>query len=237
MDKGLLSLFVTFLKNPSLSHAEICSFLIHNIFIIHKFNASLISHVSKSGLIDITGSFGVSVDKLSSWNNIDPNTDHPLAKTLNENTPTFIRTLPKWPKEYSHTPYLSIDENFKTFLCFPIAKHNSLFGTLSLFSTEMPKLSKQDVEFYSIIADMVVLRFEQQEDSKYQNSSASSQYKSNLNEREIAIFDLIKQGKTNAEIAKVLGYSESTIRQDTIKIYKKLGISGRQDIYFFKEVN
>ena len=237
MHIGLLALFVDFLKNPSLTYSETCSFLVHNIFVIHKFDASLISHVSKSGLIDITGSFGVSVDKLSSWNNIDPNTNHPLTKTLNENNPTLIRTLPKWPKEYSPGPYLNIDENFKTFLCFPIARHNSLFGALSLFSTEIPKLSSQDIEFYSIIANMVVLRFEPQEDSKHANSSASSQYKSSLNEREIAIFDLIKQSKTNAEIAKVLGYSESTIRQDTIKIYRKLGISGRQDIYFLKEVN
>lgn len=234
MQTNLIDRFVTFLKNPSLTYSEICSFLVHNIFVTHKSNASLISHVSKSGLINITGSFGASLDNLASWSNIDPNTNHPVAKTLNENSPTFIRTLPKWPKGYSHTLDLNIDENFKTFLCFPIARHNSLFGALSLFSTEILKLSKQDLEFYSIIANMVILRFEPQEDS---NSSTSGHYKSSLNEREIAIVDLIKLGKTNAEIAIVLGYSESTIRQDTIKIYRKLSISGRQDIYFLKSVS
>jgi DNA-binding CsgD family transcriptional regulator len=234
LQTNLIDRFVNFLKNPSLTYSEICSFLVHNIFVTHKSNASLISHVSKSGLINITGSFGASLDNLASWSNIDPNTNHPVAKTLNENSPTFIKTLPKWPKGYSHALDLNIDENFKTFLCFPIARHNSLFGALSLFSTEILKLSKQDLEFYSIIANMVVLRFEPQEDL---NSSTSGHYKSSLNEREIAIVDLIKLGKTNAEIAIVLGYSESTIRQDTIKIYRKLRVSGRQDIYFLKSVS
>ena len=231
LHNDLLALFVNFLKNPSITYSEICSFLVNNIFVTHKSNASLISHVSKSGLIEIKGSFGVSVDKLASWSSVHPNTNHPLAKTLNENNPTFIKTLPKWPEEYSHALNLNIDENFKSFLCLPIAKHNSLFGTLSLFSTKILKLSKQDLEFYSLIASMVVLRFQPQDDS---NSSTPSHYKSNLNEREIATFDLIKIGKTNDEIAKVLGYSASTIRQDTIKIYKKLSIDGRQDIYFLK---
>jgi DNA-binding NarL/FixJ family response regulator len=84
---------------------------------------------------------------------------------------------------------------------------------------------------------MSILRFDSQHSSRVLINTNSNVSNSILNVREIGIIELIKLGKTNSEIAKVLGYSESTIRQDTIKIYRKLGISGRQDIHFLKEIN
>jgi DNA-binding CsgD family transcriptional regulator len=42
--------------------------------------------------------------------------------------------------------------------------------------------------------------------------------------------EMIKEGRTNVSIAAILGYSESLIRQETIIIYRKLGISGRNEL-------
>jgi DNA-binding CsgD family transcriptional regulator len=41
---------------------------------------------------------------------------------------------------------------------------------------------------------------------------------------------MIKDGKTNAHIAAQLGYSESLVRQETIIIYRKLGVGGRKEL-------
>ena len=51
-----------------------------------------------------------------------------------------------------------------------------------------------------------------------------------LTQRQERILDLINQGKTNAMIAIQLGYSESLIRQETIIIYRKLGVDGRREL-------
>ena len=51
-----------------------------------------------------------------------------------------------------------------------------------------------------------------------------------LSTRQKKILDLIKLERTNSAIALLLGYSESLIRQETIAIYRKLGISGRRDL-------
>lgn len=51
-----------------------------------------------------------------------------------------------------------------------------------------------------------------------------------LTARQEDILELIKQGFTNVSIANQIGYSESLIRQETILIYQKLGISGRRDL-------
>ena len=51
-----------------------------------------------------------------------------------------------------------------------------------------------------------------------------------LTERQELILELIQEGKTNATIASLMGYSESLIRQETMVIYRKLGIEGRKDL-------
>ena len=49
-----------------------------------------------------------------------------------------------------------------------------------------------------------------------------------LNPRQHRIVSMISDGLTNYQIANELGYSQSTIRQDTIKIYEILGVTGRK---------
>lgn len=51
-----------------------------------------------------------------------------------------------------------------------------------------------------------------------------------LSSREKRIVELIREGKTNPEIATELGYSESLIRQETVSIYRKLGVNGRKEL-------
>lgn len=50
-----------------------------------------------------------------------------------------------------------------------------------------------------------------------------------LSERQLLVLQGIHEGKTNRSIAEELGFSESTIRQETIKIYQSLGVGSRHD--------
>ena len=52
---------------------------------------------------------------------------------------------------------------------------------------------------------------------------------SKLTERQHIILRLISEDRTNLAISELLGYSESTIRQETIKIFAKLGCTGRHE--------
>ena len=53
---------------------------------------------------------------------------------------------------------------------------------------------------------------------------------SSLTIRQEKIVELIKEGRTNTSIASILGYSESLIRQETIIIYRKMGVNGRRGL-------
>lgn len=50
-----------------------------------------------------------------------------------------------------------------------------------------------------------------------------------LSDRERDVLSLIARGRTNAEIGAELAFSASTIRADTVSIYRKLGVNGRPE--------
>ena len=61
------------------------------------------------------------------------------------------------------------------------------------------------------------------------NGNAHAHTPDQLTTRQIQIIQLIGSGLTNGQIGKELSLSESTVRQETIKIYKSLGVSGREE--------
>ena len=51
-----------------------------------------------------------------------------------------------------------------------------------------------------------------------------------LTERQSTVASLLVQGMTNAQIAARIGFSDSTVRQETMAIYRHLGVHGRHDV-------
>ena len=55
-----------------------------------------------------------------------------------------------------------------------------------------------------------------------------------LSRRQNNILNLIREKLTNREIGDELGYSESTIRQETMRIYQILHVNNRREAAAFK---
>lgn len=63
----------------------------------------------------------------------------------------------------------------------------------------------------------------------HQAHSSSHQVPDHLSERQQQILQFMAAGMTNSQIAKRIGFSESTVRQETMVIYRFFGVGGRQD--------
>jgi DNA-binding CsgD family transcriptional regulator len=50
-----------------------------------------------------------------------------------------------------------------------------------------------------------------------------------LSDRQLRILGLMAKGLTNSQISKRVGFSESTVRQETMAIYRYFGVSGRRE--------
>jgi DNA-binding NarL/FixJ family response regulator len=65
--------------------------------------------------------------------------------------------------------------------------------------------------------------------SKTQTSGATAEQVSKLTARQLLILAGMVEGKTNHELSIDLGFSVSTIRHETMAIYKELGVSDRKE--------
>lgn len=62
-----------------------------------------------------------------------------------------------------------------------------------------------------------------------QNSTGAEPDPDSLTERQLRVLELIVRGLTNSEIAQELILSESSIRQETVRIYRALSVSSRSE--------
>jgi DNA-binding CsgD family transcriptional regulator len=85
-------------------------------------------------------------------------------------------------------------------------------------------------EYFECVRSIITF-WETFKDSKTIKEPPKPEYiNTSLTPRQERILEMINDGKTNANIAAQLGYSESLIRQETIIIYRKLGVGGRREL-------
>lgn len=58
-----------------------------------------------------------------------------------------------------------------------------------------------------------------------------------LSDRQLVIAGLLERGFNNSQIGLEIGYSESLIRQETVAIYRKLKVTGRQAMQAIRTLN
>jgi DNA-binding NarL/FixJ family response regulator len=78
------------------------------------------------------------------------------------------------------------------------------------------------------LANKNELEYESMRESFTGSSTPVSARNSSMSGRQLQILEGMIEGKTNFEIAADLGYSVSTVRQETIKIYQTLNVTGRR---------
>ena len=127
-------------------------------------------------------------------------------------------------------------EIWKTTILMPMLP--SYFGVLST-QVEVQQ-SNQNVEYFNALRAILHLYMNTKGRTLQLLNNESKPKKVDLSgvkltERQELILALIEEGLTNLAIADRLGYSESLIRQETITIYRKLGIEGRRDLQIIQK--
>jgi len=119
-------------------------------------------------------------------------------------------------------------------LSIPILQ-GEVFSTVTLLGTN--KLPPSSVSIIKAIGNIIGIWFKslpKQHSISTKNLRASQVSK--LSKRQQEIFLLMREGQTNLTIAKSLGYSESLIKAESVKIFRTLEITGRQDPLFRSEI-
>ncbi|NDA80528.1 MAG: hypothetical protein EBX92_05280 [Actinobacteria bacterium] len=126
---------------------------------------------------------------------------------------------------------LSEEAIWKTTISMPLFP--GYFGVIS--TQEESTTVLEDLEYYQNLRSVINLIITLRNDRNKRTRTAVMAHERgtrslHLTERQDLILAMIKNQMTNKAMAIRMGYSESLIRQESMAIYKKLGILGRKEI-------
>ncbi len=187
--------------------------------------------LEQTGELHLLYNYGLHPEEVGlSKSSIDIFEDHPAAIAARNGSLTFA----------NHRNGKNGPKRNHSMIVWPLIADSRMLGTLILMADEQVIENdefKECLEGLATIINGALSRsFLGQAKSK-RNGAATKQNKpqqnlqtnNDLSERQMLILKLISEGRTNADIAEIIGYSESLIRQETIRIYSLLGCSGRNE--------
>ena len=233
-----ISEFVCFLSLRSHTLETVLSHLVHRVLVDIQATSIFVSSLSDHNDVEMLGQFGIDPDM---WQVYPQGTSvfdkYPITDAMRTRKTVWINTLPEWGAEYPLLEPYKFPGKEKTFICLAIEKCATPVAVVGIFASPVIEVDGEIDAFLGTIANILSLYLYSEEKSPTNINALSdksialrkSPANQILTERQMLILKLISENRTNIVISERLGYSESTIRQETIKIYAKLGCNGREE--------
>jgi DNA-binding CsgD family transcriptional regulator len=186
----------------------------HSLFGKHALGAELFvinADASLNSLAAFGRSLYVSEQRLSLWD------QNPISEAARTGLPTNGTEL---IKETGSEVY---------YYCYPFSSSAHTIGVMVMIKSSPYEvtLGKQDQRTASMFGGLWLERM----GTASQKTLAAEPHGEleELSSRQQVVLEMIAKRSTNAKIADALGLSESTIRQETVKIYRKLAVPNRTE--------
>lgn len=180
-------------------------------------------------------SFGFEKEMVDANQVFKLDSDPVLTQTIRSSTVIIRARDEEYKKDFERITGNALNDldTWKSTVLFPLLPN--FFVAIS-FQVEI-RDDKENREYFELFRSILnmYLHLHQDNHAKAFNQTSKksdSSFGEKLTERQETILSKIRQGMTNISIANQLGYSESLIRQETMAIYQKLGVTGRRDIHF-----
>ena len=228
--------FITFLSGKELTLNEIMSHIVLVVLAPINAEALTLDQLNDKNQVENIGRWGMPQEMIRDYVDIYSFNDrYPSTNTLRFRTITYVDTLPDWGEDYPLLSKLPYTTGAKSFITFPIEKAGTPVTALGVFSRELIHPNSEIESFLKAVGNVfsmymyrsTVEILEELNSDDISNLQSLEIFSDELTERQTVILRLISKDQTNHSIGEQLGYSESTVRQETIKIYAKLKCKGR----------
>ena len=215
--------------HAKLSIEELCQFLALRICPSRELSRVYVGRLDNDGVIRTESSFGYPIDmKVNDVETpIDTRLPMPFAMQRREvfvaNRAEVLGTFPTYEPLDHRSPWIA------TAVVPTLGRHVFVFRLQCQIKQQEP----MRLYFRSVGAILSLYDFDNKD--SYSKSINTKEVRKGLlgkplTPRQVEILDHIKDSKTNSYIGQQLGYSESLIRHESIIIYAKLGVKGRQEL-------
>ena len=235
-----VSEFVEFLSTKEHSVDEILAHITLRVFSPLNVSTAFMAELNRDDLIETLGSFGAGIQLEEHYPNLYSfNENLPIPDAMRNRRVVWINNLPDWPSEYPGLNGKPAIKGAKTFICFPIERAGTPVAALGIFSNSEIHPDNEVEEFLKAIGNVISLHRYRGGDSSREQSRRRQKVNSpdtrissrptKLSDRQMLILRMMSEGRTNLVISELIGYSESTVRQETIKIFAMLNCQGREE--------
>lgn len=233
-----VSEFISFLSLREHKLEDVLSHLVHRVLIDIEATSIFIASLNPRNEVEMVEQFGIDP---AMWLVYPQGTSifekYPITDAMRNRKTIWINTLPDWGEEYPLLKDQFFPGSEKSFICMAIEKCATPVAVVGIFASPVVEVDGEIDAFMGTIANLLSLYLYNRSDSSLStnlrqgNLSIQKKTISNqaLSERQMLILKMISENRTNVLISELLGYSESTIRQETIKIYAILGCNGREE--------
>lgn len=226
---GRVKNLLDFLRSGKPSLDEIMKFVALDTLYEFAAFAVLLNVVRPDGILHSPSEYGYNTQEFTVVPDRLISEDSPASRYLRTSTvgecgsmDEFLFPGPDHSKEL-------FPQGFESSISWPV----SGVGSILTFCSRRIELTREREEFLLIIGSILAIEFTQVR--SFEGLGQATMQKSpagnySLTPRQWEVLAGIRRGETNAEVAVDLGFSESLIRQETVQIYRKLGVTGRKEI-------
>ena len=232
--------FIKYIGDQDHTIEEVLGHLVLRTMAPLSATSAFVSKLDNQGSLVITGRFGIPIETSNSYEERFSLSDHlPITDAIRLRKIISINTLPNWPDEYAtllSTPYASKE---KSLIAFPIERSGTPVAVAAIFFNSKIAMNPEIELFLESIANILACYLYPQSDrhlvikphliGQHHSEAQRAELGLELTQRQQLILRMVSEGRTNIAIGDMLKYSESTIRQETIKIFSKLGCDGRDE--------
>lgn len=229
--------FSDFLARPPKSYNEIAQFLVMNTFSTEGCLTIFIGELTETGVVCALGGFGWSALEYASITDLPIQEKFPITDAIRTNEVIVLKQGSAFAEEYPLMSQLKTSVDWVSGVAIPVYP----IGGMALYSANDIELTEAMKVFFVAIGSLLGL-YASRLPVELVEVAINVKQKIDLpqvplTDRQLVIAGLLERGFNNAQIGTEIGYSESLIRQETVAIYRKLQVTGRQAMQAIRTLN
>lgn len=208
----------------------LCQFLIIKTLSFLDPISGYMNKLHKDGKVRTITSCGMSEEALQNWDELSFSEEVPGNDAMRSESIVWLADSTDWHNLYPDLAKYMVLDQLNTFIAVPIDVPGSAVASIGIMCSKVHKQNRELTSFLWTVSGLVSLYF---------TNNSEPVVEEHLTNRQLEILTFIAKNYTNQEIGRELGYSESTIRHETMKIYQVLGVTGRKqaiDVAFSKNL-
>ena len=221
-----------FLTSGSRTAADVGKFLAEVTYKDFDLISVYFFRADNDGKVRFAGGHNIPVESSEKWPEFDLNLPLPLTECVRNRQKIWLNGREEWELQYPMMKDFSINPELKTFINVPLQVEGYAIAAMGLSSRIDLPHSADMSSFINAVSGIVGIYAQNLPEFRGARQQGTSRRV--LSRRQNNILNLIREKLTNREIGDELGYSESTIRQETMRIYQILHVNNRREAAAFK---